>query len=215
VSESAGWHYLQASATGATQTTFQAELQQMKRAGVQLVYIPAENAGNTAEIKREMDQQNFKAIFISPVAYASDFIQRLGSTSEAEGIEGAQLYSLFFNTDEAQNIPEVALYQKWMQSTHPGVALELYSMYSWASAKMFVDALIKAGPQVTRAKVFAELKQVHNFDDNGFVVPTDPGAKKPGVCYLLWKIHNGKFVRMDDPATGYRCDGKYVYYNGS
>ena len=213
--ESVGWKYAYAAATGATQTTFQAELQQAKRAGVQLMFIAAENAGNTAEIKKEMDQQNFKALFISPVAYASDFIQRLGSSSEAEGIEGANLYSLFFNADEAGRIPEVATFQKWMKQIHPNDALELYAMYSWASAKMYVDALIKIGPKLTRAALYSTLKGVHDFDDNGFVVKTDPGAKKPGVCYVLWKIHNGQYVRQDTPPTQYRCDGEYFYYKGN
>ena len=213
--ESVGWKYLYEAAHGATQTTFQSELQQMKNKGVQLLFVGAENAGNTAEIKKEADAQNFKPIFISPVAYAQDFIQRLGSASAAEGILGSNLYAMFFSPDDAANIPEVALFQQWMKNTHPSDPLELYSMYSWAAARMFVDAVKAVGPKLTRAALYAELKKVHNFNSNGFVVPTDPGAKKPGHCYVLWKIHNGKYERDETPAKDYRCDGTYFNYTGN
>lgn len=212
--QSVGWQYIYEAAHGATQTTFQSELQQMKNKGVKLMFIAAENAGNTAEIKKEADAQNFKPIFISPVAYSSDFLQRLGSTSAAEGIMGSSLYTMFFTPTDAQNIPEVALFQQWMKNTHPNDALELYSMYSWAAAKMFVDAVKAVGPKLTRTALYAQLKKLHNFDDNGFVVPTDPGAKKAGHCYILWKIHNGQYVRDETPAKDYRCDGSYYNYTG-
>ena len=42
--------------------------------------------------------------------------------------------------------------------------------------------------------------------DNGLVAPMTPSSKAAGVhCYLLWQLQNGKYSRIDDPATGYRC----------
>jgi hypothetical protein len=42
-----------------------------------------------------------------------------------------------------------------------------------------------------------------------------PSDKKGGVkCYILWQVHSGKFSRVDDPATGYRCDGRFLPLNG-
>ena len=36
-------------------------------------------------------------------------------------------------------------------------------------------------------------------------------SKKNGNCYLLLKIHNGKYVKVDDPPKGFRCDGTYHF----
>ena len=43
-----------------------------------------------------------------------------------------------------------------------------------------------------------------------------PAAKTPSNCYMIAKIVNGKFQRLDDPSTngashGYRCDQPYYY----
>jgi hypothetical protein len=45
--------------------------------------------------------------------------------------------------------------------------------------------------------------------------PVNPGSKTEGPhCYILWQFHSGKFQRVDDPATGYRCDGRFLPLSG-
>ena len=52
---------------------------------------------------------------------------------------------------------------------------------------------------------------LHNA--HGMVGPVDPTSKKEGVhCYVLWKIHSNAFQRFNDPASSYRCDGKFLLY---
>jgi hypothetical protein len=89
-------------------------------------------------------------------------------------------------------------------------------VFGWASARLFVQALKAAGPQVTRVKLLAALRNIHSFDSSGLMVPADPASKLPGTCYIIVRIHNGTFARIDDPANAFRCDGTYWYYpNGS
>lgn len=208
----AGWKFVYSRSTGATQTTFQAEILQMKRAGVQLVYIIAQNAANAAEIKKEADQQGFKPVWVIPIAYASDFLKLVGDPAAAEGIVGANLFSLFFTRSEAAAIPEVALYQQWMRRTDPNAAMDLYSMYAWASAKLFVQALQAAGPRATRAGLMAQLRKTTSFGGQ-IIAPTNPAGKKPGNCYVVWVIKGGVYQRQDTPGR-YRCDGTFVPYGG-
>ena len=212
---SCGWHWKDSIGVGATQTTFQAEVSKMQSDGVKVVFIAATNTGNAAEIKREADAQGWHPIWIMPLAYSSDFISRLGDPKEAEGIVGSQLYSLFFSPIDAQNIPAVATYQQWMARVVPDAALELYSAYSWGAAELFVDTLKAVGPNLTRQAFIAAIKKVHSFDTGGFLTPTDPAGHVPSNCYALWVIQNGQYIRQDTPATGFRCDGQFVPYNGS
>ena len=209
-----GWDWVYDERNGATQTRFDAELLQMQREGVEVVFISCQNAANAAEMKREADAQGFKPKWIVPIAYASDFIERIGSPQAAEGIVGWNLYSLFFNADEAKTIPEVALYQQWMQKTHPGDAYELYSMYAWAAARLFVQAVKAAGPKLTREGLLTALRKTGKYDSNKLILPGEPALKKPSNCYVLWELKGGKYLRKDSPPGQYRCDGGYVMYNG-
>jgi ABC-type branched-subunit amino acid transport system substrate-binding protein len=208
---SVGWHWIYSQSVPAAQTNFTTEVTQMKLKGVKLVYISAENAQYSAEIKSEADSQNWHPIWIIPVAYASDFMDDIGSPGAAEGISGSNLYALFFNSGDAKNIPAVGLYQKWMQQTHPGAAYDLYSMYAWCSGQLFVQALKAAGAKVTRTKLLAQLRKVHNFDCDGILPANDPAGKKPPNCFVLWTIHHGVYVREDTPASKFRCGGRYLY----
>ena len=210
--ESAGWEWIYDETHGATESRFDTYLFQMQRQGVEVLFEVCENAANAASMKKQADSQGWKPVFVFPIAYASDFIERIGSPAAAEGIVGYNLYSLFFNKDEAKTIPELALYQEWMAKANPGAALDLYSMYSWAGAKLFVEALKKAGPKATRASLLAAVKGIGTFDAGGIISPGNPGAKTPSQCYVLWQIKGGKFIRTDTPAGKYRCDGKYINY---
>ena len=210
--QTVGWEWVYDERNGATQTRFDAELLQMQRRGVEVVFISCQNAANAAEMKREADAQGFKPKWIVPIAYASDFIERIGSAEAAEGFMGWNLYSLFFNADEAKTIPEVALYQQWMQKTHPGDAYELYSMYAWAAARLFVQSVKAAGPKLTREGLLAALRKTGKYDSNKLHIPGEPALKKPSNCYVLWEIKGGKYLRKETPPGTYRCDGTYVYY---
>ena len=212
--ESVGWEWVYDGTHPATQSRFDAEMLQMQRAGVELVFIVCNTTANAVAMKKQADSQGFKPQFVIPIGYASDFLERMGDAAQAEGIVGHNLYSLFFNKDEAAAIPELATYQQWMERTHAGVPLDLFSMYAWASAKLLVDALKKAGPKATRASLLAAVKAIGTFDAGGVITPGRPGAKEPSTCYILWEIKSGKYVRQDTPRGKYRCDGRFVPFNG-
>jgi hypothetical protein len=56
--------------------------------------------------------------------------------------------------------------------------------------------------------------QVHDYNDLGMSSPVDVGSKQPIACYLILKIHNGQYIKVDDPPTGFRCDAPYYHYKG-
>jgi ABC-type branched-subunit amino acid transport system substrate-binding protein len=117
-----------------------------------------------------------------------------------------------FLGEDAKNVPEVKLFQKWMKKTHSDVTPDLFAMYSWASAALFVDALKAAGQNPTRASLLTALKNIHSFDDNGMVAPADVGNKKPPACWMLLKVNNGKFQRVLPKGKGYTCKPTGYYY---
>jgi ABC-type branched-subunit amino acid transport system substrate-binding protein len=203
-----GWKWLDGIPVGATDTTFNAQVNRMRSDGVKIVFEVATTLPSMAEMKKEADAQGWKPLWVAPVAYGSSFFSLMGSSAAAEGVIGYNLYSLFLGSDEAVRIPEVGLFQQWMKRVHPEAPVDLFSMYGWGAAKLFSAQAKAAGPKLTRKAFLASIRGVHNYDADKLFAASDVGGHQPGHCYLLWQAHNGAFTRLDSPS--YRCDGTFV-----
>lgn len=207
-SESVGWEYVYERGAAAAEQDFTADIVRMRQDGVEIVFLLATNAANVARIKKTADSQNFRPVFIAPVAFDPAFMQLVGGPQAAEGIVGHNLFALNFTKADAAAVPEVALYQEWMRRNDPKANQDLFSVFGWASGVLFVQALLAAGPKATRASLQAELRKITSFDANGLVGRADPAGKRPTICYVLWEIKGGEYRRVA-PAKGYRCDGSF------
>jgi hypothetical protein len=213
--ESQGWKFTYSNAAAPTASNFTSNFQTAcGKDHIQVFYTVTEDAQNAATmIQNEHSIAACKGVInIIPIAYDSAFIPDFqGKVSDLDGIQGWSEYSLFFNANEAANIPEVKLLQTWFAKTNPGQPLNLYAMFAWADGRMFQQAFANAGKTANRKSVLAALGKIKNFSDNGLLAPTDPGSKTTGDhCYILWQLENGQFQRMSDPKTGYRCDGTFL-----
>ncbi|MCW2615139.1 MAG: hypothetical protein JWN08_2133, partial [Frankiales bacterium] len=204
--ESAGFAFTYERAVGATETDFTADVIQMRRAGVKL-FLTLFNSDQMSNFKPRADQQDFKPTYLAQLMYDQSFFTKLGGTAAAEGMYGLNGSTLFFSEQDARNEPSVAQFQKWYAKVSGGAAADSFSASAWASTALLVQAMRKAGPQLTGKRVLEELRRTTTFDAEGFYAPSNPAAKKPGNCYVIWQIRGGKYVRTDTPAKGYRCDG--------
>jgi ABC-type branched-subunit amino acid transport system substrate-binding protein len=212
--ESQGWKFVYQNAASPTTSNFTSNFQTAcGRNHIQVFFVVSENAQNAATMMaNERSVAACKGVInIMPIAYDSAFIPDYqGNASDLNGVQGYNEYSLFFNSDEAAKIPEVALFQQWFRRTNPGAPLNLYAMFAWAEGRMFEQAFQNAGKTANRQSVVAALKKIKNFSDNGLVAPMNPGSKGVGAhCYVLWQLENSKFSRIS-PASGFRCDGGFL-----
>jgi len=195
------------------QTNFTADVIQMKSKGVQFAIGTSINAPDWAIFVSEAAQQDFhpQVMTAGSAMYAAGWIEQAGGAKNTEGHWFFTTTAMFLGED-AGTVPEVALYAKWLKQAYPNFKSDLFSAASWADAALFVEALKKAGPKVTRKAVLAALGQIRAFNDNGMVPMQDVAAKQPGHCYLLLQARAGKFVKVDDPPVGFRCDGIFRPY---
>jgi ABC-type branched-subunit amino acid transport system substrate-binding protein len=192
----------------ATDTDFTADIVGMRRDGTQMIYINASDAATAYRVTNAAKQQGVDwPIIFGAIAYDAAFLK--GAGANAEGVFNDQQFALFFNEDEAARIPAVKDFQTWTSRVAPGKVKNLFAVYGWASAQLFVESLKKAGPKATRADVLRELRKVTRFDAGQLLAPANPAGKKPATCWILTVVKGGKFQRVDTPATGYRCDGTY------
>lgn len=206
--ESLGGKVLYDRGFGPTDTDFTADIVQMRNEGVQMIYISASDAPTFARIVKAARQQRVDwPIVAGGIHYDEGFIKQAGSA--AEGVWGDQQFAMFFSPEDAANIPAVKDFQTWTARVAPGKKRDLFGVFGWSSAALFVEALKKAGPQAKRDTLLAELRKVKSFDAGGVIAPANPADKKPPTCYVLNKIEGGKFVRLETPPNAYRCDGSY------
>jgi len=196
------------------QSNFTADVIRMRSAGVKMVFIIAVNAPDLAAFSQEAYQQGFKPeVFVAPVGYFGSYVSEAGGPAAVEGQYVPSTQAMFLGEDAA-TVPEVATFDHWIKSAFPSFAIDQFSATSWANTALFVQALKMAGPHLTRQGLLTALSQIHIFNDYGMMTPTDISSKQSSICYLLLQIKGGKYVKVDDPSTGFRCDGSYYNFKG-
>ena len=197
----------------AGETDFTADVIQMRQAGVQFLYFISADAATIARVAGTASQQQWKpalfAVGAGNAAYDPGFLKAAGSA--ANGIVMDQAQALFFSPGDARTVPGVALYQQWMGKIGQGAHMDLYAAWGWGQAQLAVQALKAAGPRLTREAYLAALSKIHSFDGDGMFAPSDPASKKPATCYVVLRIDNGAYRRLDTPADRFRCDGRFFY----
>jgi ABC-type branched-subunit amino acid transport system substrate-binding protein len=209
--ESVGYKVVYSRAYAATESQFTSDIIKMRSAGVQFLWLTDTDDATAARVLNEALQQNWHPqVIMSDSQYDANFV-KLADPKAIDGMWADEQFALFQGEDQT-SVPEVGLFQTWMQKTHPGFPPDLFATYSWAAAALFVQALKAAGPNPTRAGLYDALKNIHNFDDNGMLPVTDVGAKKPPTCYLIMQRQGAKWVRISPPDKGFTCEpGGYQF----
>jgi branched-chain amino acid transport system substrate-binding protein len=156
---------------------------QMRNKGVQGVYLYGVDVTAGARFATAMAQQDFNPALKSDYAvYDARWHSLAGSA--AAGWE-TNINSLPFLSDSSLNSnPGGALFLQWFHKVYPGVQLDTFAIIGWQSAMYFVQGLVAAGAQPTRANVLAALHQIHSYNAMGLIGPTDPGDKKLSTCSI-------------------------------
>jgi ABC-type branched-subunit amino acid transport system substrate-binding protein len=188
---------------GPFDTNFLPDIISMKSKGVKMFFSTELPDNYAATLAKQFQQQNFKAINIEGAAYSSQLLSLAGSAANNMYIE--QGYALYLGQD-AKTVPAVGLFNKWMKKVDSKPNFEIESVYGWASAELFAQALKEAGNPPTRAGLIKALNQVTFFDAGGLVPPSDPAKAIPSGCFLLAQVQNGKIKRVaPTPNVGFYC----------
>ena len=208
--EAAGFQIVYSRTYGPLETDFTADVIKMQQAGVQAVDLTAIDGAHAARFMQEAATQGFHPplVFSGGPIYTESFIKQAGGAAVVNGTYLNQTEVLYLGGD-AGNVPAVNQFLKWVHGLYPGFSIDLFTLYGWTSAALYVQGLKGAGASPTRQSLLQSLGQIHAFTADGMQAQTDPAAKQPASCYLLAQIVNGQFVRTNMPATGFKCDSTF------
>jgi ABC-type branched-subunit amino acid transport system substrate-binding protein len=212
--ESVGYKMVYERAVAPTETDFTSDVLRMRSAGVNFLATSGLDPNSIARLVNAVRQQKWNPLIEAGGSiYAVDYL-KLFNPGAGEGVLQDQAFAMFLGED-ATNTPEVALFDTWMKKTHPGFPLDLFAMFGWAEARLFVDALKTTGSNPTQPGLIAALRNIHHFDSNGLIAPVDPANKQPPECWLIVTVKNGAYERVT-PDKGFTCQpGGYFRYNGT
>ncbi len=197
------------------QSDFTTDVINMKNAGVNAVDLGGVDWQDAAIFVENAATQNWHPglIFSTGPAYADQFISHAGGPAVTNGIQIGQVYALYLGED-AKKVPAVKQFDTWVKKVNSSWVPDLDTLFGWASAEMFVQALKAAGPHPTRGAVMAQLEKTTSFNANGIMGGSDPAAKTVSPCFLMAGIKNGTYVRELPTSGGFDCNAKLYDASG-
>jgi Periplasmic binding protein len=180
----------------------------MKNAGVKMLFEPAQQGAYISTMAQENKQEGLNALLVSGAnSYEAGFNPGSAGNGTLIGTDTA----LYMGQD-AKVVPAVATFDKWAKKVDPQTQLDLYTLYGWISAELFVQALKGAGANPTRASLDAQLNTITSYDADGLITPQDPAKKIPGQCWIVAEYENGTWKRIPpDPKAGFVCNPAGFY----
>jgi len=182
-----------------SETNYDQFVLEMKQEGVR--YVTFQGAyQQAANLAKSMQRQGFKPDIyaLQSNAYTPNYLQ-------SGPVEGTQIAVPSVILEEADQHAELQKYAQWLNQVSPGEKPTGLGMYAWASAMLFVEAIKKVGPKLTREAVIAELKKVRDFTGGGLLPPQDIGTKQPADCVVIVEAKGGQFARRA-PGSDFLCD---------
>jgi hypothetical protein len=132
--------------------------------------------------------------------------QRLISTG-GSAVEGQYVWLSFLPFEDKGHNAELDNFLQY--DTKP----DAFGAQAWVAGQIFATAVnavvAKSGPNgLTREALLTAIRGITNFDDNGFIAPTNIGSKVASKCLIGMQVQNGKFVRVDPFEPGkFDCTG--------
>ena len=120
-----------------------------------------------------MQQQGFepKVFLQDATIYDARYVEQAGDDGD-----GSYVY-MNNQMFERTSIPEMALYQSWLQQVKPGATPTFFGLYAWSATRLFVEKAVELGGKLDRKTLVAAMRKVDNWDGNGLHVPMHVGAK--------------------------------------
>jgi ABC-type branched-subunit amino acid transport system substrate-binding protein len=186
-----------------TETSFLPDMIKMKNAGVKLIMELTQQGAYISTMAQENKQEGLNAVFFTG---ASAYEQGFNPGASGNGALLTTVTALYMGED-AQVIPAVATFDHWAKKVDPQTQLDLYTLYGWISAELFVQALKGAGANPTRASLDAQLNKITSYNAGGLITTQDPAKKIPGQCWIAAEYNNAKWHRIaPDPKAGFVCN---------
>jgi ABC-type branched-subunit amino acid transport system substrate-binding protein len=203
LTNSLGYNWVYDRDASFTETSFLPDMIKMKSSGVKMIMELTQQGAYISTMAQENKQEGLNALFFTG---ASAYEEGFNPGSAGNGALLTTVTALYMGQD-GNVIPAVKTFDHWAKKVDPQTQLDLYTLYGWISAQLFVQALKNAGTNPTRASLDAALNKITSFNANGLIATQDPAKKIPGQCWIAAEYNSGSWHRIaPDPKAGFVCN---------
>jgi ABC-type branched-subunit amino acid transport system substrate-binding protein len=129
------------------------------------------------------------------------------SVAGQQQAQGFQVFLNFQPFNEQQ--PGIQMYLSQLRTYEPGRQPSAFGIEAWASAQLLIYALIKAGPNPTRAAVKSIISSLSSWNTSGAMAPSNESSRQPGNCIIELQVKGNDFFRVW-PSSGFYCSNNLV-----
>jgi len=174
------------------------QTQRLKNAGVDVVAIYAIPPQAASFVKNAREVLNWDVPIVVSSVVQSDIFVQLAGPQNAEGIVSAVFGHQIYETDN----PGVKRHYEIMKKYAPDVAISNFTLYGASLAELMVEALKRAGPDLTRDSLIEGAESIRNFMGSVSLTPTNlsPTDHRPVEVEVYNKIQDGKWVTFGEPV---------------
>jgi hypothetical protein len=184
----------------------------LKTSGVQALFWVGQPV-MLADLMKSVSDIGYPLTFVR--ADANHYDQLLITTG-GQAVNGinvrSNLYPFLDPTQAAQN-PATSDYLEMMKKYDPHGKIAYLGVQGTSAWVLWAQAATACGANLTRDCVWANIGKVKDWTGGGLHSTQDVADNKPGDCFAVQQVQNGKFVLADiSPNQGiYNCDPKYLY----
>ena len=149
-----------------------------------------------AEFIRLARRYGLESLFLNiSFVGSSALAKELGA--DGEGVIVSQVVPL----PDDRGIPVVARYRDALLASSPDAVPGFVSLEGYLTGRLFIEALKKAGPEITRERVLSAIYDTGTFDLGGLKLTYGPGDNQGLDDVFLTKIgRDGSFHLVDGPT---------------
>lgn len=209
--ESLGVQVLNLAPLPANATDYTAEVVQAKEAGADAVDCFSTPTQIDATIAQEMAQQGWDPpIKRGYAVYDPNFVKLAGPAGKGWT---TSLTTPALNYKALTATPGGKLYSKWLdkETGKPIPPNSIGVSEGWVEMALFVQGLVKAGPDLTQAKLLAALKTIKNFSADGIVPPFTQWHEDTNDGCLAIVGDTGNALAQVYPKAGYLACGGQLF----
>lgn len=176
-------------------TTYAPQLQRLQQAGITNVIFIG-NANQLSVTLKEADQTGFKPKWTSSLGNTGPDLAKLVGPL-AEGVVTVNPYA-----PPQSDLPGTAEFRAAMDKYQPGKTQSMFALNSWVGGKIIVDALQRAGKDVTRETFLTALNSTSGLEVGGIMPPITLSADKhtASTCIVRAAVTSGVFKSVGEPV---------------
>jgi ABC-type branched-subunit amino acid transport system substrate-binding protein len=164
-----------------TQTDFNKEVAAVNKANPDVVILTTLYKTSADFIKLSKKQGSGAQFVSTSFAASSPFANALGG--DGLGVTMAQVMPSYLR----RSVPVVREYQAAMEAASGKKEFSYQSLEAYIAAKVLVEGMRRAGPQLTRESLLRGLDTVQNYDVGGYIVSFSP-ANHNGSSFVSLSI---------------------------